>query len=391
MDPHIRTLIEDSVDGLNTPEQDAELQVLLAQQAEARQYYEFLKQVPAGFKRLAHHYPTIDVADAVVSKITSSASSPQQLARIHPMPLKISPLHIIVAASILFAVAFGSYYAGTQSNAAQSEETFGTMGDGVQKAKRYRQSPIKDKDVILENQQYQKVFQSDQFMKLVKSGQLTQLAALPEFQAVIFNSAIVQLFSTPGLADLAMQPGFGDMVSQLNFTAMYTNEFQQMTQDLNFVAAFSNPELKAFLNSPEVQGLQNVAQLNALQFNNPSFQQLSNNFQALMKNPEYNAVIFNNAGFSDVLQSLATIQNLNYNCCLNRQTDWPFLNPEAVQLMANPELQAMMKNADFVQLMNAPEFSQLMNNADFQLMMSSPGFVDLLNNPAVLGKFITPY
>jgi len=392
MDRHSITLIEDYVDGLTSPEQEAELQTILAEKAEARQYLEFLQHIPGGFKKLASGYPTIDIADAVVKKIKQPAGNTQPQASIHPMILKLSPLHIVIAASILFAVAFGSYYAGTQSNSETTEDVFGTMGDGVQKAKRYRQSPIQSKDVILENQQFQKVFQSDQFMKLVKSGQLTQLASIPEFQMMIFSQSLVALYCCmPGMAELAMQPGFGDMVSQLNFGLMNTAEFQAMTQDLNFVAAFSNPDLMAFFNSPEVQNLQNMADLQALQFNNPSFQSLSNNFQALMQNPQYNAVVFNNAGFSDLLQNLANFQNLNYNCCLTRSNEIPYLNPEAVQLMANPELQAMLNNPAFVQLLNNPEFSQLMNNADFQLLMSSPGFAQLMNSEQFLSKFFTPY
>ena len=162
------------------------------------------------------------------------------------------PLIIGVAIVAVAAIAFFGFM---QKPA--EEEVAGTIGA----AARHDASPTTDEDIVLGNEEFAHIYQSDVFQRVMEDPDLIEvlndpefakLAADPRFAAMAGNPDFAKLAADPRFADTAGNPDFAVMAKDPRFSRLAASpRFAKLAADPDFARIVDNPGLWVAISGPD--------------------------------------------------------------------------------------------------------------------------------------------
>src|SRR5437773_1784166 len=189
-------LIQQEIDGANTPEGSAALRSLMEQNPEAGAMAAELRRVAALFGQVTEREPPARLKRAILDALPQPArASPGALLRWAAQVLRFvtKPMEetVMTKKAVLIgsaAVAVVIVVAGILTGFSPSFRDAGTIG-GVQPAARYHGRVMADSDVSLKNPEIQALFQNDKVLQLVRSDVFRQAMQNQAFRDVMASDA----------------------------------------------------------------------------------------------------------------------------------------------------------------------------------------------------------
>src|SRR5436190_687151 len=196
-------LIQQEIDGANTPEGSAALRSLMEQNPEAGAMAAELRRVAALFGQVAEREPPARLKRAILDALPQPArASPGALLRWAAQVLRsvTKPMEetVMTKKAVLIgsaAVAVVIVVAGILTGFPPGSRDAGTIG-GVQPAARYHGKVMTEADVTLKNPEIQALFQNDQILRLVRSDAFRQVMASDAFRQLQASDAFRQLLAS---------------------------------------------------------------------------------------------------------------------------------------------------------------------------------------------------
>lgn len=189
-------LIQQEIDGANTPEGSAAVRILIQQNSEARALAAELRHVAGLFGQVPEREPPARLKQAILDALPQPAgASPGAVLRWAARTLSFVTKSLGEPIMTKKAMLIGSAVAAVVIVAAGLITNFppgirgaGTIG-GVESAARYHGKVMTAADVSLKNPEIQALFQNDQILHLVQSDAFRQLMANDAFRALQANDA----------------------------------------------------------------------------------------------------------------------------------------------------------------------------------------------------------
>src|SRR5690242_17744241 len=202
-------LIQQEIDGANTPEGSAVVRSLLAQDPEARAMAAELRRVAALFGQVAEREPPARLKRAILDALPQPArASPGALLRWAAQALRFVTTSLEEPIMTKKAILIGSaaaavviVVAGLITGFPPGIRDAGTIG-GVQPAARYHGKVMTEADVSLKNPEIQALFQNDKVLHLVQSDAFRQLMQNDAFRRLQANAAFRQLMESDAFRQL---------------------------------------------------------------------------------------------------------------------------------------------------------------------------------------------
>src|SRR6266511_117597 len=193
-------LIQQEIDGANTPAGSAAVRSLLAQDPEARAMAAELRRVAALFGEVAEREPPARLKRAILDALPQPArASPGGLLPWVAQALRFVTTSLEEPIMTRKAVLIGSaaaavvlVVAGILTGFPPGSRDAGTIG-GVQPAARYHGKVMTEADVSLKNPEIQALFQNDQILRLVRSDAFQQVMQNQAFRELLTSDAFRQL------------------------------------------------------------------------------------------------------------------------------------------------------------------------------------------------------
>src|SRR6266540_5995810 len=217
-------LIQQEIDGANTPAGSAAVRSLLAQDPEARAMAAELRRVAALFGEVAEREPPARLKRAILDALPQPArASPGGLLPWVAQALRFVTTSLEEPIMTRKAVLIGStaaavvlVVAGILTGFPPGSRDAGTIG-GVQPAARYHGKVMTEADVSLKNPEIQALFQNDQILHLVRSDAFQQVMASDAFRQLQANAAFRQLMESDAFRQLMEN----DLYRQLQDNELY--------------------------------------------------------------------------------------------------------------------------------------------------------------------------
>src|SRR6266702_3957189 len=202
-------LIQQEIDGANTPEGSAALRSLMEQDPEAGAMAAGLRRVAALFGQVAEREPPARLKLAILDALPQPArASPGALLRWAAQALRFvtKPMKepIMTRKAVLIgsaAVAVVIVVAGILTGFPPGIREAGTIG-GVQPAARYHGKVMADSDVSLKNPEIQALFQNDKVLQLVRSDVFRQAMQNQAFRHLMASDAFRQILASDAFRHL---------------------------------------------------------------------------------------------------------------------------------------------------------------------------------------------
>src|SRR6266516_4390922 len=202
-------LIEQEIDGANTPEGSAALRSLMEQNPEAGAMAAELRRVAALFGQVAEREPPARLKRAILDALPQPArASPGALLRWAAQVLRsvTKPMEetVMTKKAVLIgsaAVAVVIVVAGILTGFPPGFRDAGTIG-GVQPAARYHGRVMADSDVSLKNPEIQALFQNDKVLQLVRSDVFRQAMQNQAFRHLMASDAFRQILASDAFRHL---------------------------------------------------------------------------------------------------------------------------------------------------------------------------------------------
>src|SRR5256885_2269692 len=224
-------LIQQEIDGANTPEGSAALRLLIEQNPEAGAMAAELRRVAALFGQVAEREPPARLRRAILDALPQPArASPGALLRWaaqglrfvtksmeEPIMTKKALLIGSAAAAVVIVVA------GILTGFPPGSRDAGTIG-GVQPAARYHGKVMTEADVSLKNPEIQALFQNDQILRLVRSDAFRQVMASDAFRQLQANEAFRQLQASDASRQILASDAFRQLQAAEAFRALSQNQ-----------------------------------------------------------------------------------------------------------------------------------------------------------------------
>src|SRR6266545_996945 len=193
-------LIQQEIDGANTPEGSAAVRSLMEQDPEARAMTAGLRRVAALLGQVAEREPPARLKRAILDALPQPArASPGGLLPWVAQALRFVTTSLEEPIMTRKAVLIGSaaaavvlVVAGILTGFPPGSRDAGTIG-GVQPAARYHGKVMTEADVSLKNPEIQALFQNDQILRLVRSDAFRQVMASDAFRQLQANAAFRQV------------------------------------------------------------------------------------------------------------------------------------------------------------------------------------------------------
>src|SRR2546425_1117944 len=208
-------LIQQEIDGANTPEGSAALRSLMEQDPEAGAMAAELRRVAELFGQVAEREPPARLKRAILDALPQPArASPGALLRWAAQVLRFvtKPMEetVMTKKAVLIgsaAVAVVIVVAGILTGFPPGSRDAGTIG-GVQPAARYHGKVMTEADVSLKNPEIQALFQNDQILRLVRSDAFRQVMASDAFRQLQDNDLFRQLLASDAFRQLLASDAF---------------------------------------------------------------------------------------------------------------------------------------------------------------------------------------
>src|SRR6266550_331218 len=224
-------LIQQEIDGANTPEGSAALRSLMEQNPEAGAMAVELRRVAALFGQVAEREPPARLKRAILDALPQPArASPGALLRWaaqglrfvtksmeEPIMTKKALLIGSAAAAVVIVVA------GILTGFPPGSRDAGTIG-GVQPAARYHGKVMTEADVSLKNPEIQALFQNDQILRLVRSDAFRQVMASDAFRQLQASEAFRQLLASDASRQILASDAFRQLQAAEAFRALSQNQ-----------------------------------------------------------------------------------------------------------------------------------------------------------------------
>jgi len=248
-------LIQQEIDGANTPEGSAVVRSLLAQDPEARAMAAELRRVAALFAEVAEREPPARLKRAILDALPQPArASPGALLRRAAQALRFVTTSLEEPIMTRKAVLIGSaaaavvlVVAGILTGFPPGIRGAGTIG-GVQPAARYHGKVMTEADVSLKNPEIQALFQNDQILHLVRSDAFRQVMQNQAFHALMASDAYRQIATSQAYQQL--------MASQSYQQLMASQTYQQLMASQAFRDLQANASYQQLMASQAFRDLQ---------------------------------------------------------------------------------------------------------------------------------------
>ncbi len=257
-------LIQQEIDGANTPEGSAAVRSLMEQDPEARAMTAELRRVAGLFGQVAQREPPARLKRAILDALPQPArASPGALLRWAAQALRLvtKPMEepIMTRKAVLIgsaAVAVVIVAAGIITGFPPGSRDAGTIG-GVQPAARYHGKVMTEADVSLKNPEIQALFQNDQVLHLVRSDAFQQLMANDAFRQLQASEAFRQLQANAAFRQLQAQDAFRQMQSSDAMRQLQANDaFRQVMASAAFRQVMASDAYRQILASDAFRQLQ---------------------------------------------------------------------------------------------------------------------------------------
>jgi hypothetical protein len=324
-------LIQQEIDGANTPEGSAALRSLMEQDPEARAMAAELRRVATLFAQVAEREPPARLKRAILDALPQPArASPGALLRWAAQKLRLVSKPTEEAIMTRKAVLIGSavvaiviVVAGIITGFPPLGRDAGTIG-GVEPAARYHGRVMTEADVSLKNPEIQALFQNDQILHLVRSDAFRQVMQNQAFHALMASDAYRQIAASQAYQQL--------MASQAYQQLMASQTYQQLMASQAFRDLQANAAYQQLMARQAFRDLQANAA-----------------YQQLMASQAYQQLMASQA-FRD--------------------------------LQANAAYQQLMASQAYQQLMASQAFRDLQANAAYQQLMASQAYRDVVASQA---------
>src|SRR6266540_3261730 len=268
-------LIQQEIDGANTPAGSAAVRSLLAQDPEARAMAAELRRVAALFGEVAEREPPARLKRAILDALPQPArASPGGLLPWVAQALRFVTTSLEEPIMTRKAVLIGStaaavvlVVAGILTGFPPGSRDAGTIG-GVQPAARYHGKVMTEADVSLKNPEIQALFQNDQILHLVRSDAFRQVMASDAFRQLQANAAFRQLMESDAFRQLMEN----DLYRQLQDNELY----RQLQADEAFRQLQANAAFRQLQAQHAFRQMQSAAAMRQLQENDLYRQLLAN-------------------------------------------------------------------------------------------------------------------
>src|SRR5438034_688533 len=224
-------LIQQEIDGANTPEGSAALRSLMEQNPEAGAMAVELRRVAALFGQVAEREPPARLKRAILDALPQPArASPGALLRWaaqglrfvtksmeEPIMTKKALLIGSAAAAVVIVVA------GILTGFPPGSRDAGTIG-GVQPAARYHGRVMADSDVSLKNPEIQALFQNDKVLQLVRSDVFRQAMQNQAFQHLMASDAFRQILASDAFRHVMENDFYRRLMADEAFRALQASD-----------------------------------------------------------------------------------------------------------------------------------------------------------------------
>src|SRR5690242_10391706 len=284
-------LIQQEIDGANTPEGSAALRSLMEQDPEARAMAAELRRVATLFAQVAEREPPARLKRAILDALPQPArASPGALLRWAAQKLRLVSKPTEEAIMTRKAVLIGSavvaiviVVAGIITGFPPLGRDAGTIG-GVEPAARYHGRVMTEADVSLKNPEIQALFQNDQILHLVRSDAFRQVMQNQAFHALMASDAYRQIATSQAYQQLMASQAYQQLMASQAFRDLQANAaYQQLMASQAFRDLQANAAYQQLMASQAYQQLMASQAFRDLQAN-AAYQQLmaSQAYQQLM-------------------------------------------------------------------------------------------------------------
>src|SRR6266516_2899309 len=265
-------LIEQEIDGANTPEGSAALRSLMEQNPEAGAMAAELRRVAALFGQVAEREPPARLKRAILDALPQPArASPGALLRWaaqglrfvtksmeEPIMTKKALLIGSAAAAVVIVVA------GILTGFPPGSRDAGTIG-GVQPAARYHGRVMADSDVSLKNPEIQALFQNDKVLQLVRSDVFRQAMQNQAFRHLMASDAFRQILASDAFRHLMENDFYRSLLADDAFRLVMENDlYRSLLADDAFRAVMENDLYRQVLASDAFRTLEAAEAFRAL-------------------------------------------------------------------------------------------------------------------------------
>src|SRR5256885_257842 len=246
-------LIQQEIDGANTPEGSAALRSLMEQNPEAGAMAAELRRVAALFGQVAEREPPARLRRAILDALPQPArAAPGALLRWaaqglrfvtksmeEPIMTKKALLIGSAAAAVVIVVA------GILTGFPPGIRDAGTIG-GVQPAARYHGRVMADSDVSLKNPEIQALFQNDKVLQLVRSDVFRQAMQNQAFRHLMASDAFRQILAGDAFRHLMENDFYRQLLASDAFRTLEAAEaFRALAQSQALSQAFMREAMRA--------------------------------------------------------------------------------------------------------------------------------------------------
>src|SRR6266496_4599962 len=231
-------LIQQEIDGANTPAGSAAVRSLLAQDPEATAMAAELRRVAALFGEVAEREPPARLKRAILDALPQPArASPGGLLPWVAQALRFVTTSLEEPIMTRKAVLIGStaaavvlVVAGILTGFPPGSRDAGTIG-GVQPAARYHGKVMTEADVSLKNPEIQALFQNDKVLHLVRTDAFRQVMASDAFRQLQANATFRQLMASDAFRQLMEHELFRQVMENDLYRQLLANEaFRQLQE-----------------------------------------------------------------------------------------------------------------------------------------------------------------
>ena len=245
-------LIQQEIDGANTPEESVAVRSLLEQDPEARAMAAELGHVAMIFGQVAEREPPARLKRAILDALPQAArASPAALPRWVARGLSFVTTSMKEPIMTRKAVLIGSaaaavviVVAGLITGFPPGIRSAGTIG-GVQPAARYHGRVMTEADVSLKNPEIQALFQNDQVLHLVQSDAFRQVMQNQAFRALMANDAFRQLQANEAFRQLQANDAYRQLMASDALRQLQAAEaFRSLSQSEALSQAFMREAMR---------------------------------------------------------------------------------------------------------------------------------------------------
>jgi cell fate (sporulation/competence/biofilm development) regulator YlbF (YheA/YmcA/DUF963 family) len=251
MKDSINILIQQEIDGTNTPEESEELRLILDRDEDARAIYHQFKQLNTNLSELKFSGNVPDIISTNVMKSISHKADSSTKVKGILSGNKVAGL--FAAAAILLIIALFAY------NLPQPEITqvTGTIGLNGETQERYSiTGDATGKSLTAKSEAFQELLQNSAFIYLMESSELQEAARNKQITRLLGSSEFIKLGSDPQFIRIVSNTDYIPLLETLDITGI--------PDDSGFSSLFKMPEFQTLIVAYDLPLVMNKTEFNSL-------------------------------------------------------------------------------------------------------------------------------